>query len=134
MLSKVLKEKYFSVCLIFPELMVCFCPPPPSGTPPAFSWHWWYVVMAIAGAMAIAVLMAVYVAKLRRKETRFGCDGPSKESNRVFFCFLSPSSALTCCAPSPPQGGLRAHDGERGAGGQVPGAAHLQPQDDRSHA
>uniref|UniRef100_A0A8C7YBX2 receptor protein-tyrosine kinase n=1 Tax=Oryzias sinensis TaxID=183150 RepID=A0A8C7YBX2_9TELE len=66
------KEKYFSVCLIFPELMVCFCPPLPSGTPPAFSWHWWYVVMAIAGAMAIAVLMAVYVAKLRRKETRFG--------------------------------------------------------------
>uniref|UniRef100_A0A8C7YAX3 receptor protein-tyrosine kinase n=1 Tax=Oryzias sinensis TaxID=183150 RepID=A0A8C7YAX3_9TELE len=66
------RQKYFSVCLIFPELMVCFCPPLPSGTPPAFSWHWWYVVMAIAGAMAIAVLMAVYVAKLRRKETRFG--------------------------------------------------------------
>uniref|UniRef100_A0A672IW69 receptor protein-tyrosine kinase n=1 Tax=Salarias fasciatus TaxID=181472 RepID=A0A672IW69_SALFA len=42
-------------------------------SPPAFSWHWWYVVMAIAGAVAIAVLMAVYVAKLRRKETRFGC-------------------------------------------------------------
>ncbi|XP_033971769.1 tyrosine-protein kinase receptor UFO [Trematomus bernacchii] len=41
-------------------------------TPPAFSWHWWYVVMAIAGAVSIAVLMAVYVAKLRRKETRFG--------------------------------------------------------------
>lgn len=41
-------------------------------SPPAFSWHWWYVVMAIAGAVAIAVLMAVYVAKLRRKETRFG--------------------------------------------------------------
>ncbi|KAM4566664.1 tyrosine-protein kinase receptor UFO [Odontesthes bonariensis] len=40
--------------------------------PPAFSWHWWYVVMAIAGAVAMAVLMAVYVAKLRRKETRFG--------------------------------------------------------------
>ncbi|KAM7412670.1 hypothetical protein PAMA_020174 [Pampus argenteus] len=40
--------------------------------PPAFSWHWWYVVMAIAGAVAIAVLMAVYVAKLRHKETRFG--------------------------------------------------------------
>ncbi|CAL8352098.1 unnamed protein product [Lota lota] len=39
---------------------------------PAFSWHWWYVVMAIAGAVAMAVLMAVYVAKLRRKETRFG--------------------------------------------------------------
>uniref|UniRef100_A0A3Q3A6T4 receptor protein-tyrosine kinase n=1 Tax=Kryptolebias marmoratus TaxID=37003 RepID=A0A3Q3A6T4_KRYMA len=43
-----------------------------SSTPPAFSWHWWYVVMAIAGAVAIAALMAVYVAKLRRKETRFG--------------------------------------------------------------
>ncbi|KAK5905244.1 hypothetical protein CesoFtcFv8_006727 [Champsocephalus esox] len=41
-------------------------------TPPAFSWHWWYVVMAIAGAVSIAVLMAVYVARLRRKETRFG--------------------------------------------------------------
>lgn len=41
-------------------------------SPPAFSWHWWYVVMAIAGAVSIAVLMAVYVAKLRHKETRFG--------------------------------------------------------------
>ncbi|XP_070762195.1 tyrosine-protein kinase receptor UFO [Enoplosus armatus] len=43
-----------------------------TSSPPAFSWHWWYVVMAIAGAVSIAVLMAVYVAKLRRKETRFG--------------------------------------------------------------
>ncbi|XP_037533655.1 tyrosine-protein kinase receptor UFO [Nematolebias whitei] len=43
-----------------------------SSTPLAFSWHWWYVVMAIAGAVALAVLLAVYVAKLRRKETRFG--------------------------------------------------------------
>ncbi|XP_061683292.1 tyrosine-protein kinase receptor UFO [Syngnathoides biaculeatus] len=41
-------------------------------SPPAFSWHWWYVVMAVTGAVAIGVLMAVYVAKLRRKETRFG--------------------------------------------------------------
>ncbi|XP_034723000.1 tyrosine-protein kinase receptor UFO isoform X1 [Etheostoma cragini] len=41
-------------------------------SPPAFSWHWWYVVMAIAGTVSIAVLMAVYVAKRRRKETRFG--------------------------------------------------------------
>ncbi|KAM9801717.1 tyrosine-protein kinase receptor UFO [Neosynchiropus ocellatus] len=40
--------------------------------PPAFSWHWWYVVMALAAAVAIIALMAVYVAKLRRKETRFG--------------------------------------------------------------
>uniref|UniRef100_A0A665UCW6 receptor protein-tyrosine kinase n=1 Tax=Echeneis naucrates TaxID=173247 RepID=A0A665UCW6_ECHNA len=46
--------------------------PPGPSSPPAFSWHWWYVVMAIAGAVSIAVLMAVYVAKLRRKETRFG--------------------------------------------------------------
>ncbi|XP_057684797.1 tyrosine-protein kinase receptor UFO-like [Corythoichthys intestinalis] len=39
---------------------------------PAFSWHWWYVVMAMTGAVALGALMAVYVAKLRRKETRFG--------------------------------------------------------------
>lgn len=43
-----------------------------TSSPKPFSWHWWYVVMAIAGAIALAVLMAVYVAKLRRKETRFG--------------------------------------------------------------
>uniref|UniRef100_A0A674PPC8 receptor protein-tyrosine kinase n=1 Tax=Takifugu rubripes TaxID=31033 RepID=A0A674PPC8_TAKRU len=42
--------------------------PPPT----EFSWHWWYVVMGIAGAVSMAVLMVVYVAKLRRKETRFG--------------------------------------------------------------
>ncbi|GAA6093646.1 tyrosine-protein kinase receptor UFO, partial [Tachysurus ichikawai] len=38
----------------------------------AMSWHWWYVVMAVAVAIGLAVLMAVYMAKLRRKETRFG--------------------------------------------------------------
>ncbi|KAI1903503.1 hypothetical protein AGOR_G00027860 [Albula goreensis] len=37
-----------------------------------FSWRWWYVVMAIAVAVALAALTAVYVARLRRKETRFG--------------------------------------------------------------
>uniref|UniRef100_A0A9J8B5L3 receptor protein-tyrosine kinase n=1 Tax=Cyprinus carpio carpio TaxID=630221 RepID=A0A9J8B5L3_CYPCA len=42
-------------------------------SPPAFSWHWWYVVMAIAATVALAVLLAVYVTRLRRKETRFGC-------------------------------------------------------------
>lgn len=49
----------------------------PSGPskPEPFSWHWWYVVMAITGAISMAVLMAVYVAKLRRKETRFGYVG-----------------------------------------------------------
>lgn len=31
--------------------------------------------MAVAGAVSMAVLLAVYVAKLRRKETRFGCVG-----------------------------------------------------------
>ncbi|KAF5898513.1 tyrosine-protein kinase receptor UFO isoform X3, partial [Clarias magur] len=36
------------------------------------SWHWWYVVMAVAVAIGLAVLMAIYMAKLRRKETRFG--------------------------------------------------------------
>uniref|UniRef100_A0A8C1JLR0 receptor protein-tyrosine kinase n=1 Tax=Cyprinus carpio TaxID=7962 RepID=A0A8C1JLR0_CYPCA len=41
-------------------------------SPPAFSWHWWYVVMAIAATVALAVLLAVYVTRLRRKETRFG--------------------------------------------------------------
>nr|XP_057935431.1 tyrosine-protein kinase receptor UFO [Doryrhamphus excisus] len=41
-------------------------------SPPAFSWHWWYVVMAATGAVALAVLMIVYVAKLRQKQTRFG--------------------------------------------------------------
>uniref|UniRef100_A0A8C9T4V9 receptor protein-tyrosine kinase n=1 Tax=Scleropages formosus TaxID=113540 RepID=A0A8C9T4V9_SCLFO len=41
--------------------------------PPAtFSWHWWYVVMATAVAVALVVLIAMYVARLRRKETRFG--------------------------------------------------------------
>ncbi|XP_026081794.1 tyrosine-protein kinase receptor UFO-like isoform X1 [Carassius auratus] len=41
-------------------------------SPPAFSWHWWYVVMAIAAAVALTVLLTVYVTRLRRKETRFG--------------------------------------------------------------
>uniref|UniRef100_A0A8C1FAT0 receptor protein-tyrosine kinase n=1 Tax=Cyprinus carpio carpio TaxID=630221 RepID=A0A8C1FAT0_CYPCA len=52
----------------FPSLRLC------EGilSPPAFSWHWWYVVMAIAAAVALAVLLAVYVTRLRRKETRFG--------------------------------------------------------------
>lgn len=31
--------------------------------------------MASAGGLSMAVLMVVYVAKLRRKETRFGCVG-----------------------------------------------------------
>ncbi|CAB1450410.1 unnamed protein product, partial [Pleuronectes platessa] len=57
-----------TLTLIVPEMETFRGP----SSPPAFSWHWWYVVMAVAGAVALAVLMAVYVAKLRRKETRFG--------------------------------------------------------------
>ncbi|XP_035011043.2 tyrosine-protein kinase receptor UFO [Hippoglossus stenolepis] len=57
-----------TLTLIAPEMETFRGP----SSPPAFSWHWWYVVMAVAGAVSIAVLMAVYVAKLRRKETRFG--------------------------------------------------------------
>ncbi|TNN01186.1 hypothetical protein fugu_010568 [Takifugu bimaculatus] len=56
-----------TLSLVSPE-MGEFRDPPPAG----FSWHWWYVVMGIAGAVSMAVLMVVYVAKLRRKETRFG--------------------------------------------------------------
>ncbi|XP_077467851.1 tyrosine-protein kinase receptor UFO [Stigmatopora argus] len=41
-------------------------------SPTTFSWHWWYVVMALTGAVALGALMTVYIAKLRRKETRFG--------------------------------------------------------------
>ncbi|XP_023662988.2 tyrosine-protein kinase receptor UFO-like isoform X1 [Paramormyrops kingsleyae] len=40
-----------------------------SSTP---SWQWWYVVMAIGITVVLAVLAAVYVTRLRRKETRFG--------------------------------------------------------------
>uniref|UniRef100_A0A8C2IQM1 receptor protein-tyrosine kinase n=1 Tax=Cyprinus carpio TaxID=7962 RepID=A0A8C2IQM1_CYPCA len=52
----------------FPSLRLC----EGISSPPAFSWHWWYVVMAIAAAVALAVLLAVYMTRLRRKETRFG--------------------------------------------------------------
>ncbi|KAJ8366842.1 hypothetical protein AAFF_G00338960 [Aldrovandia affinis] len=36
----------------------------------SFSWHWWYIVMAMSVAVTLAVLIAVYAARLRRKETR----------------------------------------------------------------
>lgn len=47
--------------------------------------------MAIAGAVAIAAFMAVYVAKLRRKETRFGCVGRRTDAS----VGLSPTGPLT---------------------------------------
>ncbi|XP_042299537.1 LOW QUALITY PROTEIN: tyrosine-protein kinase receptor UFO-like [Sceloporus undulatus] len=39
---------------------------------PAFSWHWWYVVIAIATAVAAATFITIFFARMRRKETRYG--------------------------------------------------------------
>ncbi|XP_067831204.1 tyrosine-protein kinase receptor UFO-like [Heptranchias perlo] len=38
----------------------------------AFSWHWWYVVMAVAVAVACAICITVLVARLRKKDVRYG--------------------------------------------------------------
>uniref|UniRef100_A0A8D2L9E8 receptor protein-tyrosine kinase n=1 Tax=Varanus komodoensis TaxID=61221 RepID=A0A8D2L9E8_VARKO len=37
-----------------------------------FSWHWWYVAIAVATAFAAAIFITVFVAQMRRKETRYG--------------------------------------------------------------
>uniref|UniRef100_A0A8C8RKG4 receptor protein-tyrosine kinase n=1 Tax=Pelusios castaneus TaxID=367368 RepID=A0A8C8RKG4_9SAUR len=39
---------------------------------PAFSWHWWYVVVAVAVVMAFTIFLVLFLARLRKKETRFG--------------------------------------------------------------
>ncbi|KAH0631512.1 hypothetical protein JD844_005859 [Phrynosoma platyrhinos] len=39
---------------------------------PAFSWHWWYVVIAIATTVAAATFITIFFARMRRKETRYG--------------------------------------------------------------
>ncbi|XP_030076009.1 tyrosine-protein kinase receptor UFO isoform X2 [Microcaecilia unicolor] len=39
---------------------------------PAILWHWWYVVMAVAVAACCAIFLAIFVARLRKKETRYG--------------------------------------------------------------
>ncbi|XP_053124337.1 tyrosine-protein kinase receptor UFO isoform X2 [Hemicordylus capensis] len=39
---------------------------------PAFFWHWWYVVIAIAAALAAAVFLTIVLARIRKKETRYG--------------------------------------------------------------
>ncbi|XP_069500515.1 tyrosine-protein kinase receptor UFO isoform X2 [Ambystoma mexicanum] len=39
---------------------------------PILSWHWWYAVMAVAVAFLCAIIIAVYMARLRKKNTRFG--------------------------------------------------------------
>lgn len=36
------------------------------------SWHWWYVIIAVSLALSLAILTAVFLARLRRKETRYG--------------------------------------------------------------
>ncbi|XP_053253776.1 tyrosine-protein kinase receptor UFO isoform X1 [Podarcis raffonei] len=47
-------------------------PQPVETTAPAFSWHWWYVVIAIATAAAAAAFIIIFLARMRRKETRYG--------------------------------------------------------------
>ncbi|XP_061452626.1 tyrosine-protein kinase receptor UFO isoform X2 [Rhineura floridana] len=44
----------------------------PEHSAPAFSWHWWYVVIAIATAFAAAAFIIIFLARMRRKETRYG--------------------------------------------------------------
>ncbi|EMP25278.1 Tyrosine-protein kinase receptor UFO [Chelonia mydas] len=39
---------------------------------PAFSWHWWAVILAVGLAVAFAVFFVLILARLRKKETRFG--------------------------------------------------------------
>ncbi|XP_063793899.1 tyrosine-protein kinase receptor UFO [Pseudophryne corroboree] len=37
-----------------------------------FSWHWWYVLLVVAVAIFGAIIVAVFLARLRKKETRYG--------------------------------------------------------------
>ncbi|XP_053577620.1 tyrosine-protein kinase receptor UFO isoform X2 [Bombina bombina] len=37
-----------------------------------FSWHWWYVVLAVAIGFLCAIFGAIFLARLRKKETRYG--------------------------------------------------------------
>ncbi|KAM4640953.1 tyrosine-protein kinase receptor UFO isoform 2-T2 [Discoglossus pictus] len=39
---------------------------------PIFSWHWWYVVLAITIGFMCAIFVALFLARLRKKETRYG--------------------------------------------------------------
>ncbi|KAM8952275.1 tyrosine-protein kinase receptor UFO [Pelodytes ibericus] len=39
---------------------------------PIFAWHWWYVVLAVVVAFLCAMFVALFLARLRKKETRFG--------------------------------------------------------------
>ncbi|XP_062995786.1 tyrosine-protein kinase receptor UFO isoform X2 [Elgaria multicarinata webbii] len=46
--------------------------PQPGLSTPAFSWHWWYMVIAAATAFAAAAFITIFLARKRRKETRYG--------------------------------------------------------------
>ncbi|KAM9326455.1 tyrosine-protein kinase receptor UFO [Gastrophryne carolinensis] len=37
-----------------------------------FSWHWWYVVLVAAVAIFGGIILAIFLARLRKKETRYG--------------------------------------------------------------
>ncbi|OCT68043.1 tyrosine-protein kinase receptor UFO isoform X3 [Xenopus laevis] len=39
---------------------------------PLFSWHWWYVALAVAVAFFCAFCIAIFLARIRKKETRYG--------------------------------------------------------------
>uniref|UniRef100_A0A670ZY80 receptor protein-tyrosine kinase n=1 Tax=Pseudonaja textilis TaxID=8673 RepID=A0A670ZY80_PSETE len=39
---------------------------------PAFSWNWWYVVIAVATAVAATIFIIIFLARMRKKETRYG--------------------------------------------------------------
>ncbi|XP_041090441.1 tyrosine-protein kinase receptor UFO-like isoform X2 [Polyodon spathula] len=41
-------------------------------SPAVFSWHWWYVAMGVAVVIACVVMVGVYIARLRKKETQYG--------------------------------------------------------------
>uniref|UniRef100_A0A6J0V2Y2 receptor protein-tyrosine kinase n=1 Tax=Pogona vitticeps TaxID=103695 RepID=A0A6J0V2Y2_9SAUR len=38
----------------------------------AFSWHWWYVVAAVGIVVAAIIYITIFLARMRKKETRYG--------------------------------------------------------------
>ncbi|KAG9478186.1 hypothetical protein GDO78_013279 [Eleutherodactylus coqui] len=39
---------------------------------PLFSWHWWYVMLVVAVAVFGAIVGAIFLARVRKKETQYG--------------------------------------------------------------
>uniref|UniRef100_A0A8D0H596 receptor protein-tyrosine kinase n=1 Tax=Sphenodon punctatus TaxID=8508 RepID=A0A8D0H596_SPHPU len=71
---------------------------------PAFAWHWWYVVGA---ACIVAVLLSLFLARMRRKETRYGeAFEPSMEQGDLVVHFRARTTYCrrTTCE-CPPRGG-----------------------------